>query len=370
MYLYRYNILINITGYDSMNLIICEIKNDEFSPLKIIDNAISVIWVQRYNEAGEFELYLRADQELLELFSVERYILREDSYSVMITENVKLVTDEENGNYLTITGRSAESLLGRRVTERLFNYSDINVETVLRGLVSYNVGANTSSDRQIGIITMGAAAGLTDTIDNIQIFGANILEQMTAIAKTYNYGFGLRLNSAIEKLVFAVYTGTDRTFAQDNVPAVVFSPDYDNLCNTEYTNNRQNTCNVAYVAGEKVNNVQSIVSTGVAMGINRRETFVDASGKTQAGSLSTAAYNKVLTVQGQDELSKLQDVTSFSGEILLHSNFKFGVDYFMGDKVQVSNGYGINAAAYVTEITEVEDESGYYMYPTLSNWEV
>lgn len=353
-----------------MNLIVCKIQGGEFVPLKIIDSAISVIWVQRYNEAGEFELYIRATEELLQLFSVERYILREDSYSVMITENVKLVTDEENGNFLTVTGRSAESLLARRVTERLYNYSDINVETVLRGLVSYNVGANTSSDRQIDVITMGSAAGLTDTLDNIQIFGVNILEQMTAIAKTYNYGFGLRLNSDINKLVFAVYVGTDRTFAQSSVPAVVFSPDYDNLCNTEYTNNRQNTCNVAYVAGEKVNNVQSIVSTGVAMGINRRETFVDASAKTQAGSLSTAAYNKVLTVQGQDALSKLQDVTSFSGEILLHSNFKFGVDYFMGDKVQVSNGYGINAAAYVTEITEVEDESGYYMYPTLSNWEV
>ena len=48
----------------------------------------------------------------------------------------------------------------------------------------------------------------------------------------------------------------------------------------------------------------------------------------------------------------------------------YGVDYFLGDIVQIENEYGIQASAQITEIIETENESGYSIIPTFSNWEV
>jgi hypothetical protein len=48
----------------------------------------------------------------------------------------------------------------------------------------------------------------------------------------------------------------------------------------------------------------------------------------------------------------------------------YGVDYNLGDKVAIKNEYGVTGAATVTEMTEVEDESGYQVRPTLSEWSV
>lgn len=356
-----------------MNLIVCEISAQELVPIKIIDNAISIIWIQRYNEAGEFELYMRATPEILQLFSTEKYIIRENNTSVMISEKVVLTTDAENGNFITISGRSVESILSRRVTEHLYNFSDINVETLIRSLIRQNIGDQAGENRQISLVTMGSSSGLTGTIENIQILGQTILEAISSIAKDHNYGFAMRYNASIGKVVFGVYVGTDRTFDQDDVPAVVFSPEYNNLASSTYENNRTNSKNVAYVAGEKINGIQTIVSTpttNVPTGINRRELWIEAGETTQKGSLTDSQYANVLRTRGNNSLAQLKNTTNFFGEIIYRTSFVFGTDYFMGDKVQVDNGYGISASAYVTEVTEVDDENGYSIYPTLSKWSV
>lgn len=357
-----------------MNLIVCKINaSDEFEALKVIDNAISVIWVQRYNEAGEFEIYMRATSELLRLFAEERYIVRNDSNVVMVSEKVVLTTDSENGNFITISGRSMESVLGRRVADHLYNYSDINAETFIRSIVRASVGDTSESNRQIGVITMGSSSGLTGDISNIQVIGQTILETVTSIAKDRNYGFAMRYNSAIQKVVFGVYVGTDRSIDQDYVPPVVFSPQYDNLASSTYENDATSAKNFAYVSGEKVNNAPFIVSTptsNIPKGIVRREMFIEAGESTQRGSLTDAQYTNVLRTRGKNSLAQLRNAVNFSGEVLYQSQAKFGVDYFMGDKVQVDNGYGINASAYVIEVTEVDDETGYSVHPTLSKFTV
>ena len=48
--------------------------------------------------------------------------------------------------------------------------------------------------------------------------------------------------------------------------------------------------------------------------------------------------------------------------------YKYHVDYELGDTVLIENEYGIQAKATIIEVTEVEDESGYRIVPTLSEW--
>lgn len=354
-----------------MNLIVCRLNYDALEAVKIIDNAISVIWIQRYNEAGEFELYLKATPEMLQLFSTERYIIREDSSSIMITERVLMTTDTENGNFITVSGRSAEALLARRVANRLYNYSDINVELLVRSLIRSTIGDQSGSERLMPIVALGSSFGLTNTIGQIQLLGDNILDVISSLAKTYNFGFRMQYNNTDSNMIFRVYQGTDRTFDQNTVRAVIFSPEYNNLASSEYDNDKTNTKNVAYVAGEKINGIQTIVSTptsSIPTGIARREEWIEAGDKTQKGSLTDAQYESVLRTTGNNSLSQLRENVNFSGEVIYNTQFKYGRDYYLGDKVQIANGYGITGSAYVTEITEVEDDTGYSIHPTLSRW--
>lgn len=346
--------------------------SDSLSPVTIIDNASSVIWVERYNDAGEFEIHMKATPEIVNLFLTEKYIMRDDKTAAMISEKIQITTDPVNGNYITITGRSAESLLGRRVVNRVVNYtSDVNVESVMRNLYRSFVGDQAGSDRQISIITLGSSAGLTATIPRKQITGANVLGAISGLAKQFNYGFRLKWDKENGVFIYEVYAGKDRSYGNAINPPVTFSPNFENLGNTSYSNDRTETYNFAYVAGEGEGGARTIVTTptqSIPTGLTRRECWVDAH-NTSKGSMTDAQYTAALQAEGNETLAESQDTAEFSGEVLNYGMYKYGEDYYLGDRVQVENEYGIAGKAYVTEVTEVEDENGYKMYPTLSQWE-
>ena len=356
-----------------MILYVCEKNaNDALIPVKIIDNAVSVIWIRRFNEAGEFEIYMNATAEILSLFTSEKYIFRDGDDTIMISEKVSLTTSPEEGNYITISGHSAEILLGRRVVNRLMNYRNVSAERIMRGIVASHF-IQTDEIRQITWITLGDERDLSATVNTRQITGTNCLTAITEIAKTYNYGFRLKWDKDNEILVFDVYEGTDRTIAQNNQPAVIFSPDFENLANSSYTKSSEKTYTVAYVAGQGEGGNRIIVhtpGTDTIGGIDRRELWVDARNISSVGTpMSQDEYQDALQSYGDDKLAEARESTNFSGQIITDNTFVFGEDYYLGDKVLVENGYGISGTAYVTEVTEVEDQEGYRMYPTLSNYQ-
>ena len=52
------------------------IMNPKLEIIKVVDSASSVIWTRRYNEAGDFEVYIKADDAILEYMKPDNYILR------------------------------------------------------------------------------------------------------------------------------------------------------------------------------------------------------------------------------------------------------------------------------------------------------
>ena len=87
----------------------------------IVDEYSSVIWTTRYFTPGDFELYLPASCENIALLQKDFYLCREEDIdgekyrNVMIIENIRLRTDIENGNDMTVSGKCLKSLLSRRV---------------------------------------------------------------------------------------------------------------------------------------------------------------------------------------------------------------------------------------------------------------
>lgn len=354
-----------------MLLWVWEIINGTFTRTHVIDNATSIIWVKRYNEAGEFELYLPATPERLELFTRDEIVLtRENDDIAMWVENVSLQTDAENGDFLTVSGRSAECLLGRRIVPKQTTFRDTAAETIIRSLITQNVINPAQTNRKIDLITLGTAQGYTETI-NKQVTGGNLLDVVSDICKEQSYGFKMSFVSS--QFVFDLYKGVDRSYNQTERPFVVFSPEYENLGNSEYSEDKTTLYNAVYVAGEGEGTNRVIVGVGNTAGLQRRETWIDArneSSDTDSGTLTPTEYAYMLAQQGNEEIKKATKTVNFGGEILNFDVYKYGADYGLGDIVQIVNEYGIQGTATVTEVTEVEDETGYHLYPTLSDWSV
>lgn len=354
-----------------MLLWVWEIINGTFTRTHVIDNPTSIIWVKRYNEAGEFELYLPATPERLELFTREEVILtRENDDCAMWVENVSLQTDAENGDFLTVSGRSAECLLGRRIVPKQTTFRETAAETVIRSLITQNAINPSAAIRKIDLISLGTVQGYTDII-NKQVTGGNLLDTVSDICKEQSYGF--KISFVNGQFVFDLYKGVDRSYNQTERPFVVFSPEFENLGNSEYSEDKTTLYNAVYVAGEGEGTDRVIVGVGNTAGLRRRETWVDArneSSNTDSGTLTPTEYAYMLAQQGNEEIKKSTKTVNFGGEILNFDVYKYGVDYNLGDVVQIVNEYGIQGTATVTEVTEVEDETGYHIYPTLSDWSV
>ena len=91
------------------------ILDSSLNEIAVIDNYTSLIWTRRYYSPGDFELYIAADKSLFEYLKIGSFIKREDDNSVMVIETIQIKTDVENGDYFTITGRSLESIIERRI---------------------------------------------------------------------------------------------------------------------------------------------------------------------------------------------------------------------------------------------------------------
>ena len=106
-----------------------------------------------------------------------------------------------------------------------------------------------NSMRRMSFFTLGTLNGWTETFQK-QITGKNLLNSISDICVTFDYGFKLTFDSNNENLVFNLYKGVDRSFDQSENTHVIFSPDFENLGNTEYTADRTTFYNWVYVAGE------------------------------------------------------------------------------------------------------------------------
>ena len=349
-----------------MILYIWKLEDGAFNNVTVIDDASSVIWVQRLNEIGEFEIYIRASAERLKLFNEgDVFITRPDSEIAMYVEMVKLDTNEETGDYLTVSGRSAEVILSWRVVQfQMFAGSSETVENIIRFLFVQKF--ITAGVGQISWLSIEEAHGWEEGTTH-QYTGRSLEEIFNSLCVTYDYGFKLKwLGNGFE---FQLYKGTDRSFDQNVNTYVVFSPEFENLGNTEYIKNTSEYANAAVIGGEGEGSERVFVSIAEQgkSGFYFRQVYLDARNSSQE-ELSLDAYKEQLANDGKDQLEQLRVTAEYTGEVLNYNQYVYGVDYFLGDKVSTKNEYGIKGNAVVTEITEVEDESGYKLVPTLSEW--
>ena len=147
-----------------------------------------------------------------------------------------------------------------------------------------------------------------------------------------------------------------------NAPCI-FSQEFDNIVEQEYTNSVENLKTTAFVGGEEKEGVASKVAEvgGSAAGLAREEVFINATDIVQEYedddgeqvTLTDAEYLALLSARGAEELEQYAETLSFGSKINTFANLIYRTDYDLGDRVTcVNKRWGIRIDVRITEIAE------------------
>lgn len=344
------------------------ILNKDLDAISIVDTYESFIWTERFYSYGDFELYEVMRDGLLDFIKQDYYLQSRDSEHVMIIERIQIISDVEEGNHVTVTGRSLESILDRRIVWGQKTLSG-NLQNGIKTLLNENVISPSDSSRKISNFIFEAS---TDTkITNLKIeaqyTGDNLYDVIRKICEEQEIGFKITLNDN-KQFVFKLYAGTNRSYDQTEYPYVIFSPKFENIINSNYIESKASLKNITLVGGEGEGAARKYTTVGGGTGLERRELFTDARDiSSDVGDgvvLSDAAYTAQLQQRGKEKLAENASVTSFEGETETTIMFRYGEDFFNGDIVQIENEYGHETKARILEIVTSEDKDGTSVYPT------
>lgn len=349
------------------------VLNTNLDAISIVDVYESFIWTDRYYEYGDFELFTSMTDTILNYIRQDYYLQSRESEHVMIIEKIRINSDSENGNHITVTGRSLESILDRRIVWGQKTITG-NLQNGIRTLLNENVISPADNTRKIGNFIFEASTDLAITSLKIdaQYTGDNLYDVINKICSERNIGFKVTLNNN-KQFVFKLYAGTDRSYDQSVNPYVIFSPKFENIINSNYVESKSALKTVTLVGGEGEGSARKYTTVGWGSGLNRRELFTDARDiSSDVGDgvvLSNAEYTAQLQQRGKEKLAENTDITSFEGQVETTVMFRYGEDFFNGDVVQIANEYGHETKARIVEIVMSEDEDGNSVYPTFKTIE-
>ena len=332
------------------------ILSADFTRIAEIDDFISFIWTTRYYTCGDFELC--ADISRADILVIGNYVQRKNDDHLGIIETIKYQMDEERKEMIIASGRFLPSILARRVISTQTQISGLVAECI-KALIDENAIAPTVTARQIPGLTFTSSVTSTEEMD-AQYTGKNLLDTVSSICETYGIGFDCTLGDNND-FDFLIYEGVDRSYNQSENPYVIFSDQYDNLLTSEYDEDFS-----AYVTdvlvggeGEGINRTMIWSAKDTQSGLNRYESFLDASSAVSNDSIITQeTYEAQLEGLGLEQVTEY--TTAFSGEVDF-TGVELGKDINVGDICSVENTrWGIFINTRLVEAIESVSEDGTY----------
>jgi len=346
--------------------------------VQVIDVFQSLIWTDRKRDLGDFQLVLNTSVKDKRRFIPGVRLAMNKSMRVMTVETVEDHTDSQGVSTLTISGRSFETILDSRLARGAMTDLVTEPKWILTGTPgdiarqifhdicvtgTLDVGDILPYMNEGSILPADTIPEPADTI-TFEIEPATVYAAIKTLCDQYNMGFRILRNYDMSQLYFDIYMGSDRTSSQTDLPAVIFSPDLDNLQNVSELTSIALYKNVAYVFSP----VGFIVVYPLDVdpdiaGFERQVLFVKADDITDTDP--DVAIDK-MTQRGLQELSKARRISAFDGEMNQRSQYQEGVDYYLGDLVEQRNSTGATDQMEITELIYVHDKEGVRIYPTLS----
>lgn len=364
----------------------------EYAKKDIIDGFTSIIWTERYYGDSQVELVVPLTMDMIGKLPEGTFLGLEESDELMIIETANLADGK-----LKLSGISVLPWLDNRFVRTSSNHShqhwSLEAENPGWALwaMIYNMcvgGQYLDGTTSIGIPNpekfIIPGLGLYDYDKSgeplkVAVPYGPLYKAMLEFAKTYEIGMQILLDiSSPTPLLYRNYKGMDRTTAQTDNPVVRFSPEMDSLSDIEEVRSLKEFKTHAYVfvPGLEPQEGQpdirttpgiSILSDEEYTGFDLRAKLVLASDiTTDQVSGNSGHLIDVLNSRALTELTNSKYIKTVDGEIVPDSQFQYGVDYSLGDIIEVEGNTGTVQRCRITEYIRSQDNNGEKAYPTVT----
>lgn len=349
------------------------LRDKKFNVICLIDAYQSLIWNDKYNEYGDFELYFQTELYDQNMFSLGYFLQCDISDHFMVIEKIKIEDDQENGSFTTLSGRSFESILEYRVYKKI-SYLHGRPEDVFNRIINDTMGNGTDLyTRVIPMLSLWPSELWDPSTSEILVSYVTSPEETAYdiihnIAIQYDIGFKFAFTEIDEvfrtlKPVFQVYKGKNRSYEQKENDIVLCSESNGMILSGSYEKTNENYKNAAFIKASDEIPQSSQYSLWIGdeiSGYDRKEAYIDGSSVPWDDPMMPLpeGYKLKLETYGVAQMGEYVEETNGDYEIdAQNGQFIFNKDFFLGDDIQVVF-HGIMQAIRVHEVIFSEDDSG------------
>lgn len=331
----------------------------------IVEKIASLIWTRRYWSCGEFKLLVPFTEEHSRMLVKNNIIMKRGDDEAAQIRYVSITKNSQGLEEIEVQGKFLIAWIGKRIIKKQIITND-TTQNILYRIVRENVTNPADTVRKIPDVSIADDDADTESgaIDYTSEQYTNAQLAAETAAKAAKLGIRMRTDARTGTHVFSVYEGRDLTAGNSagNAPCI-FSQEFDNIVEQEYTNSIENLKTTAFVGGEEKEGVARKVAEvgGSAAGLAREEVFINATDIVQEYedddgeqvTLTDAEYLALLSARGAEELEQYAETLSFGSKINTFANLIYRTDYDLGDRVTcVNKRWGIRIDVRITEIAE------------------
>ena len=331
----------------------------------IVEKIASLIWTRRYWSCGEFKLLVPFTEEHSRMLVKNNIIMKRGDDEAAQIRYVSITKNSQGLEEIEVQGKFLIAWIGKRIIKKQIITND-TTQNILYRIVRENVTNPADTARKIPDVSIATDDEDTESgvIDYTSEQYTNAQLAAETAAKAAKLGIRMRTDARTGAHVFSVYEGRDLTAGNSagNAPCI-FSQEFDNIVEQEYTNSIENLKTTAFVGGEEKEGVARKVAEvgGSAAGLAREEVFINATDIVQEYedddgeqvTLTDAEYLALLSARGAEELEQYAETLSFGSKINTFANLIYRTDYDLGDRVTcVNKRWGIRIDVRITEIAE------------------
>ena len=350
--------------------------DETVEPLGLIDEMASLLWHVKYFDVGTFNLLAPITDNNKRLLTEGNIIVKHDGKrevtdaaggiwrrAAQITY-VHITKDENGLEQIEAQGYMLSQWLNKRCISPQIVATATN-QSIINTMVKNNCGSGASTKRRFPRFIMLAQETMAGSaVEYANEVYAKLGQEVKARAQAGKLGYDILINERSRQYGFYLYKGKDLTAknSEGNTPCI-FSRDFDNVNEQEYTASIENCGNFIYIQGAADDSGSQPVTTvdgEGASGLELTEVFCDAtdiarkyqSGETEV-TIPLNTYLQMLKTRAAAELENYGKIINFVSTINTNSNLKFKQDFDLGDRITCKETkWGIQIDARITEVTE------------------
>lgn len=301
-------------------------------------------WRRQFSRAGEFQLETFFSPEKWVIFAEGNVLYKRDVDEAAFIEQRSVIQDADENMILIVSGRMIQSLLDRRVMSIVGEFTLTNF---LTQIINKNFMSGAEPNRQISELVL-LPSSLPYIIIKADFRMTNVLDNISEILEENFCGMKMFYNIKNKSY--------DLKFIESVETEVVFSREFANIIEQDYTDNITNYKNVVYV-GEQ----GKFIYGNENKGLSRREIQVSSPTAEESEYLLQTALNALLNNSASKTLSNV--INPYSKQ------YEYLNDWNIGSIVYAKNiELGYAEQELITEITEVYDETGLNLEVNLGDY--